>query len=517
MKKTLLCLCCFFFGLFSLHAQLFGVTYRGGSDDGGSINKFIPSTSDLTVERSFQRSGANPYYTNLTQAIDGKLYGMTFKGGIDNAGIIFSYNVSSSIYTKLKDLDSANGGNPYGSLMQATDGKLYGMTSYGGSKTYGTIFSFDPASLLYTKLKDFDNTNGANPYGSLVQAANGKLYGLTFKGGNGYIIRGDTTGAGVIFSFDPVSSAYTNLKAFDYSNDGGFPTGSLLMASDSTLYGMTSRGGVDGVGVIFSYNPSSAAFTKLTDFDNINGASPYGNLAQAGDGKIYGMAYQGGNNNFGTIFSYDPAASVFTKLLDYTDGNGSNPYYGSAFIEVPESGPLPVTLLSFTGKNNGTSNELTWKVTNEQLLNYYELQRSTYAQNFISISQIKPVGNSDYSYNDNITSDAASVYYYRLKSADKDGNFKYSNVVKLVRNTNGDFVLVNPNPFINNLVITINSQVQDKAMLILTDVSGRQLYRENVQLYAGTNVQDINETSRLPKGTYVLTVITSQQTQSIKE
>ena len=41
--------------------------------------------------------------------------------------------------------------------MQASDGKLYGMTSQGGSSGYGVIFSFDPSSSTYTKLKDFDS------------------------------------------------------------------------------------------------------------------------------------------------------------------------------------------------------------------------------------------------------------------------------------------------------------------------------------------------------------------------
>jgi uncharacterized repeat protein (TIGR03803 family) len=49
----------------------------------------------------------------------------------------------------------------------------------GGSNGRGVIFSFDPSSSTYTKLKAFDGTNGANPVGSLMQARNGKLYGMT--------------------------------------------------------------------------------------------------------------------------------------------------------------------------------------------------------------------------------------------------------------------------------------------------------------------------------------------------
>ncbi len=89
---------------------------------------------------------------------------MTSHGGSNNVGVIFSFDPSSSVYTKVKDFDNINGRIPYGSLMQATDGKLYGMTPEGGSNGYGVIFSFDPSSSTYTKVKDFDYTNGGLPY-----------------------------------------------------------------------------------------------------------------------------------------------------------------------------------------------------------------------------------------------------------------------------------------------------------------------------------------------------------------
>lgn len=47
--------------------------------------------------------------------------------------------------------------------MQASNGKLFGTTSEGGSSDAGVIFSFDIDSNTYSKVYDFDVVNGANP------------------------------------------------------------------------------------------------------------------------------------------------------------------------------------------------------------------------------------------------------------------------------------------------------------------------------------------------------------------
>ncbi|HEY5405832.1 MAG TPA: alpha-amylase family glycosyl hydrolase [Ginsengibacter sp.] len=177
---------------------------------------------------------------------------------------------------------------------------------------------------------------------------------------------------------------------------------------------------------------------------------------------------------------------------------------------------LPVTLVSFTGKNSGNTNVISWKVDNENDLNYYELQQSIDGQKFSPLTQIKATGNGNYSYADDISSAASLVYYYRLKMADKDGNFKYSPVVKINIHGKGKFASVNPNPFKQKLEVSIESLVPDKATLIINDIDGRQLYKQIKNVTAGTNVIEINEAGRFSKGTYLLTIIESQQIQSIK-
>ena len=145
--------------------------------------------------------GANKNGSNISARLirskNGKFYGMTNDGGDSSAGVIFSFDPKTSNYTTLKDLDFLNGSHPYGSLLQANDGKLYGMTTFGGESPVffanwselGVIFSFDPGSSKYTKLmdlSDYDGYAGGRPYGSLIQANDGKLYGMTSGNGSGY-------------------------------------------------------------------------------------------------------------------------------------------------------------------------------------------------------------------------------------------------------------------------------------------------------------------------------------------
>ncbi|MBL4704225.1 MAG: hypothetical protein JKY54_06875 [Flavobacteriales bacterium] len=121
--------------------------------------------------------------TGISSFAQKQFWGMTItKGSV--AGTIFKTDSVGNNYSDVYVFNNSNDGiDPYGSLIQANDGNLYGLTKNGGSNNFGTIFKFDPSSLDYTKIHDFDSINGKNPFGSLLQASNGKLYGMTHSGG----------------------------------------------------------------------------------------------------------------------------------------------------------------------------------------------------------------------------------------------------------------------------------------------------------------------------------------------
>jgi uncharacterized repeat protein (TIGR03803 family) len=81
------------------------------------------------------------------------------------------------------------------SLIRGSDGNFYRMTSDGGANSDGTVFKVTPSG-TETVLYSFagGTTDGAYPYGSLIQASDGSFYGLTDSGG--------AAGDGTFFEFN---------------------------------------------------------------------------------------------------------------------------------------------------------------------------------------------------------------------------------------------------------------------------------------------------------------------------
>src|SRR6185369_15337191 len=81
-------------------------------------------------------------------AADGLLYGTASSGGSNHSGVLFSYNSANQQFTKLLDfIDSSMGSHPKATLLEGSDGALYGVTEKGGTYNYGTIFRYDPEAL----------------------------------------------------------------------------------------------------------------------------------------------------------------------------------------------------------------------------------------------------------------------------------------------------------------------------------------------------------------------------------
>lgn len=303
--------------------EFWATTSTGAFNGSGSIIEINDDGTGFNIMYSLDDSTGSYPQGNLIKAANKSLYGMALNGGANGDGVIFSFTPSDNTYTDVYDFNDSTGSNPYGNLLLASDGNFYGMTHFGGAKGFGVIFRFNPDSNSYSDIHDFNDTLGGLPYGSLIQAGDSELYGMTFLGGDTALNSG--LGCGVIFSFNFYDSVYNALYYFNFNN-GAFPRGNLIKATNGKFYGMTAQGGVDSEGVIFSIDVTNDFVKILHNFNTATGAVPFGSLLQAGNAMLYGMTYSGGANNDGVIFGIDTFGNSYNDLHDFDSINGENPY-----------------------------------------------------------------------------------------------------------------------------------------------------------------------------------------------
>jgi uncharacterized repeat protein (TIGR03803 family) len=146
---------------------------------------------------------------------DGLLYTTAYLGGLADGGTLFKLNRDGTDYSALwyfnvTGADGANDTNEYSGVIEGDDGKLYGTTSGGGDYLYGTIFKANKDGSSYEVIHSF--TGGAQGSGaaeSLMQASDGFLYGST---------RESQSGGGTLFKIHKDGSNFAVLHSFT----GGF-------------------------------------------------------------------------------------------------------------------------------------------------------------------------------------------------------------------------------------------------------------------------------------------------------
>jgi uncharacterized repeat protein (TIGR03803 family) len=254
-----------------------------------------------------------------------------------------------------------DGASPLGGVIEGTDGNLYGTTSAGGdtncdpSNGCGTVFKITLQG-DFTTLHVFEGGDGDEPPAGLVQAADGNFYGLTLFGGKPDCQMGlDPPGCGTVFRITR-TGGFTTIHKFDGS-DGALPFGGLMQATDKNLYGATDFGGTDSVGTIFSIGPDGN-LTTLHDFDGGDGDVPVGSLVQSTNGILYGATEGGGQFSCafgpqcGTVFSLDMGLGPFVTFALATGKVGqTGPILGQGFTGTT-SVSLNGTPATFTVKSD---------------------------------------------------------------------------------------------------------------------------------------------------------------------
>jgi uncharacterized repeat protein (TIGR03803 family) len=147
----------------------------------------ITPAGTFTVIYSFDGNHGEAPYSPLIQGADGNFYGTTTIGGSASGGVVFKLSPTGKITVLYNFVLGDTPSVPIGGLVQATDGYLYGATdngnSHGGTTSDGTIFRMKAIPSTPSYLHDFDVTTGRGPQDTLLQHTNGILYGDTLEGG----------------------------------------------------------------------------------------------------------------------------------------------------------------------------------------------------------------------------------------------------------------------------------------------------------------------------------------------
>jgi hypothetical protein len=185
----------------------------------------------------------------------------------------------------------------------------------------------------------------------------------------------------------------------------------------------------------------------------------------------------------------------------------NNYYWGSV-----NSGqtPLPVHLLSFSGKSVSEGIQLKWTTTAEVNFKYFSIERSEDGMEFHEIGNVDSKGGYDltteYTYLDG--SVHKGRFYYRLKRIDLDGSFEYSSLVSVDSDGIAELVSVYPNPNEGKFKIALYEKT---GTLQLIDRFGKLITEASLTEGEQTFTSDI-----LSPGIYYLKVTAENRQQVLK-
>lgn len=208
-----------------------------------------------------------------------------------------------------------------------------------------------------------------------------------------------------------------------------------------------------------------------------------------------------------------------------TSGEGSQIRYRSVYFKrftYSNSILLPnrtTVRLSGNAKNNGA--EIKGALSASHTFDRMIIERSTDGVSMLPIAEI-PLANTSsseypFTYFDNTTN--GPVYYYRLRLVNTVQRiYEISNTVMVKFNSaadGSDMKLVNTMVSSSNPVLTLRSSTDEEAMIRVTDLSGREIYKSNTRVNAGMN----NISLMMPhavRGYFVASITSRQHTTSHK-
>jgi len=271
---------------------------------------------------------------------------------------------------------------------------------------------------------------------------------------------------------------------------------------------------VDTVTVVFSVTAIGCGTTAMSMFlDQTPCVAPIG---QYDDILVNCAVFEqvtGGttSTNFASTFILPGCATYIMQIIS-DENTASCASAGQVVIiksTLPPTTVLPVELTTFTGYNDGSINVLNWTTASELNTLRFEVEKSLDAVNFTYIGEKAAAGNSSVALNYTLNDEHPVLgnNYYRLKMIDKDGQFKYSEIINIkvynVPVSTDGIVKIYPNPTNGKLNIVYQAGEAQKLNLDVFNVVGQNMFNNVYELEAGLHTIVLDAVD-YAKGVYIL-------------
>ncbi|MGN6292308.1 MAG: T9SS type A sorting domain-containing protein [Chitinophagaceae bacterium] len=202
-----------------------------------------------------------------------------------------------------------------------------------------------------------------------------------------------------------------------------------------------------------------------------------------------------------------------TSSVNMADNSISNNFSTTTIKQltaVSSSSALPLKWLSFTAKKVDRTAQLDWKISEEENVNGYEVQRSAEGQLYETIAFVPATCNNcgpqevNYTYAD--MQPFSGTNFYRIKEVDINGFSSYSRVQLVVFDNALNEIKAGPNPA-DKFVQLFNLETSKKYSITLLSINGVVLKKESVE----NKNTCIIETERLPAGAYIILIETADK------
>ena len=275
-------------------------------------------------------------------------------------------------------------------------------------------------------------------------------------------------------------------------------------------------------GMVKIGNASSSGFieSKLLDLSQNNGEFVL-NFDVKGWSTIEGDIKITVTGLLPVIVSYTTVLSssvMETKTINFSGGLTNSTIKiettsNRAFIDnvnVSTINLLPVELVSFAAncENNNTVS-VNWTTASEHNSDFFIVEKSRDGSTWNELKKIAAAGNSTQLINYSVTdaSDINGTVYYRLSQYDIDGALKVYDIVSTNCFAENELAIVTyPNPSNGQFTVKIENAVGGSYTLGITDVQGKAIEQQMIQLETGTTVVKLNPIGLKP-GVYLLQLV----------